>query len=220
MNKLTHSELLARQENSTASRLPFCILLNNIRSLYNVGSIFRTADGAGLEKIWISGVTGFPPDNKIAKTALGAEKSVPWEYVKDARSCLQKLKSEGYQIVMLEQAASSVAYQHFQPKRPFCLVLGNEIGGVDSDLSDLADAVIEIGMVGLKISLNVAVAFGIVAYHYRNLLSKSEARNPPPPFSAHERNSANSGEAGSRPKAGKFETNSKALNSNDRNNAF
>ncbi len=143
-----------------------------------MGSIFRTADGAGLEKVWISGVTGFPPDNKISKTALGAEKSVPWEYVKDARPCLMQLKNQGYQIVMLEQAKQSVPYQDFEPKTPFCLVLGNEIGGVDSGLADLADAVIEIGMAGLKISLNVAVAFGVVAYHYRNGLNKSEARNP------------------------------------------
>ncbi len=179
MKKLSHQELLARQKNQDSERLPFCVILNHVRSLYNVGSIFRTADGVGIEKIWLCGITGFPPDTQISKTALGAEKSVPWEYVKEARECVLKLKDQGYQIVMLEQAQTSISYVDFEPSTPLCLVLGNEIGGVDEELMKLCDAVIEIPMSGLKISLNVAVAFGIVAYHYRNYLLKNSKTQAP-----------------------------------------
>ena len=164
MRKLSHQELLSRQE-SAHSRFPICAVLNNIRSLYNVGSIFRTADGAGLEKLWLCGITGIPPSNQISKTALGAEKSVPWEYGATARQCIERLKSEGWQIVLLEQTPQSIPYAEFQIREKVCLVVGNEISGVADDLLPLCDQAIEIPMSGLKISLNVTVAFGIAAYH-------------------------------------------------------
>ena len=148
------------------------MVLNNIRSLYNVGSIFRTADGAGLEKIWLCGVTGIPPDTKISKTALGAEKNVPWEYARSAAECLKALKQKGYEIILLEQTRQSRAYQKFKPRGPLCLVLGNEIGGVGDELLPFCDQAIEIEMSGLKNSLNVTVAFGIAAYHIRHELKK------------------------------------------------
>lgn len=171
MRKMTHEELAVRQEDAGQSpKLPFTAVLNNIRSLYNVGSIFRTADGAGVEKLWLCGVTGIPPSNKISKTALGAEKSVPWAFSKDAVSCVRQLKEEGYQIVLLEQTLSSVPYQEFIPEGKVALVVGNEVEGVSEELLSLCDAAIEIDMAGLKISLNVTVAFGIVAYHIRNQL--------------------------------------------------
>ncbi|MSR77542.1 MAG: TrmH family RNA methyltransferase [Candidatus Omnitrophica bacterium] len=177
MQKLTHPELLARQRILSKERLPFCVLLNNIRSLYNVGSIFRTADGVGIEKLWLCGITGFPPAGGISKTALGAENAVPWEYVQSAGDCIRRLKEQGYQIVMLEQAHQSVPYQDFQPETPVCLVLGNEIQGVGEDLLPLCDAAIEIEMNGeIKNSLNVSVAFGVAAYHYRNIMI-SKIRN-------------------------------------------
>lgn len=169
MRKLNHSELVARQNGRPKeARLPLTVLLNNIRSLYNVGSIFRTADGIGAEKIWLCGITGFPPDARISKTALGAEQTVPWQYDRDARSVLRGLKTRGYQIVLLEQLAESVPYQHYKPVEPVCLVVGNEISGVDDELISLCDRTLEIEMVGLKNSLNVAVAFGIAGYHIRN----------------------------------------------------
>jgi len=173
MRKLTHEEVVGRQrEKLKRPRLPFVVVLNNIRSLYNVGSIFRTSDGAGVGKIWICGITGSPPNHQIAKTALGAEATVPWEYRQDACSVLRELKAKNYQIVMLEQAQESRSYETFEPGSPVCLVLGNEVEGVSQDILSLCDTSIEIDMAGVKNSLNVAVAFGIIAYHFRRCLKK------------------------------------------------
>jgi len=177
VRKLSHPELLARQETRQKEpRLPFCVVLNDIRSLYNVGAIFRTADGAGVEKLWICGITAHPPDTQISKTALGAEKEVPWEYRRDAREVLRELKILGYQIVFLEQLAESIPYQDFRPSGPVCLVLGNEVSGVSEELIALCDKTLEIEMAGRKNSLNVAVAFGVVAFHFRNHLSAGATR--------------------------------------------
>lgn len=171
MRKLTHEEIVARQgQKFQEPRLPFSLILNNIRSLYNVGSIFRTADGAGVEKIWLCGITGRPPNARITKTALGAEEHVAWEYRDDPQTVIAELKKRGYQIVLLEQAAGSCLYEHFTPTPPVCLVIGNEIDGVSQHIIHLCDAAIEIEMAGLKNSLNVSVAFGIVAYHFRKSL--------------------------------------------------
>ncbi len=168
MRKLTHQELLARQRETLQNRrMPFCVVLNNIRSLYNVGSIFRSSDGAGVGKIWLCGITGHPPNKQIAKTALGAQNSVPWEYRDDAVELIRELKTEGYSAVLLEQTEKSCLYQNFKPEGPVCLVIGHEVEGVSDELVSLADAAIEIEMAGLKNSLNVAVAFGIAAYHLR-----------------------------------------------------
>lgn len=172
--KLTHEELQTRQVDlSKQPKLPFSIVLNNIRSLYNVGSIFRTADGAGIEKIWICGITGIPPDTQISKTALGAEKVVPWEYVRDIKTCVHNLKKLGYEIIILEQIQGAQCYQNYRPSnRPVCLIIGNETQGVDPELLNMCDVPLEIEMAGLKNSLNVTVAFGIVAYHIRNQLKR------------------------------------------------
>lgn len=173
MRKLTHPELLDRQHlRQKEPRLPFCVLLNDLRSLYNVGSIFRTADGAGVEKVWICGITGHPPDPQISKTALGAEKEVSWEYRRDALGTLRELKTRGYEIVLLEQLAESIPYQDFEPRGPVCLVLGSETAGVSEGLVTLCDKTLEIEMAGLKNSLNVSVAFGVAAFHIGNGLRK------------------------------------------------
>ncbi len=170
MRKLTHEELLARQLAKDEERLPFHVLLNDIRSLHNVGSIFRTCDGAGVAKLWICGITGFPPDSKITKTALGAEKVVPWEYRRDPEALARELKAQGFQLVLLEQMENSLAYDVFEVQSPVCLVLGNETGGVSDGLAALCDAAVEIEMAGAKNSLNVTVAFGIAAYRFRQVL--------------------------------------------------
>ncbi|MCK4882916.1 MAG: RNA methyltransferase [Candidatus Omnitrophica bacterium] len=171
MRKLTHEEVVNRQKEKLQElRLPFVVVLNNIRSLYNVGAIFRTSDGAGVGKIWICGITGHPPNNMIAKTALDAQDHVPWEYREDIHVLLQELKEQGYQIVMLEQTEESCPHQDFKPQAPVCLVLGNEIEGVGQDISSYCDAAVEIEMAGIKNSLNVAVAFGIIAYYFRGCL--------------------------------------------------
>ncbi|MGE0268957.1 MAG: RNA methyltransferase [Candidatus Omnitrophota bacterium] len=171
MRKITHQENVDRQEKkSKQPKLPFTIILNNIRSLHNVGSIFRTCDGAGVEKIWICGITGFPPSNQIAKTALGAEDEVAWEYGADIISVIRQLRKKDYQIVVLEQTEQSVYHHVFKPKKPVCLIVGNEVEGVQQEVANLGDCSIEIEMAGIKNSLNVAVAFGVVAYHIRNQL--------------------------------------------------
>ena len=175
MRKLTHEEIVKRQvEKLSERRLPFCVVLNNIRSLHNVGAIFRTADGVGIEKIWLCGITGYPPQSGIAKTALGAENHVPWEYRSNILEVLGDLKKLNYQIALLEQTHKSVAHDEFEPKFPVCLVIGNEISGVADDLVNLCDCAVEIEMSGIKNSLNVAVAFGVMAYHIRSRLKNQK----------------------------------------------
>ena len=171
IRKLSQEEIVSRQvEKAKNPRLPLCVVLNNIRSLHNVGTIFRTADGAGVEKIWLCGITGYPPQSGIAKTALGAEEHVPWEYREDILGLLKELKVKGYQIVLLEQMQGSVSHEVFKAKSPVCLVIGNEVDGVTDSLQNLSDAAIEIEMDGIKNSLNVAVAFGIAVYQLRGQL--------------------------------------------------
>lgn len=176
MRKLTHNEIVQRQCTKAAEpRLPLCVVVNDIRSLHNVGSIFRTCDGLGVEKLWLCGITGYPPQSEISKTALGAEQRVCWEYQKDIISVLKKLKQQHYQIVLLEQTDQGVPYQQFRPQSPACLVIGNEIDGIEDKVLPFADAAVEIEMRGIKNSLNAAVAFGVVAYHFRNCLAKLPA---------------------------------------------
>jgi 23S rRNA (guanosine2251-2'-O)-methyltransferase len=171
MRKLVHEEIVHRQaKKSQAARLPFCVVLNNIRSLYNVGSIFRTADGIGIEKLWLCGITGYPPQSGISKTALGAEENVPWEYRKEILPLLGEIKKKGYQIVLLEQIKGSLAHDEFVPHAPVCLVIGNEIAGVSDELTSMCDVAVEIDMAGIKNSLNVSVAFGIIGYQLRSRL--------------------------------------------------
>lgn len=173
MEKMTHREIVSRQgKKQKEERLPFCVVLNNIRSLYNVGSIFRTADGAGVAKLWLCGITGCPPNNMITKTALGAENVLPWEHREDAQALIRELKDQGYTIIFLEQIKGSIPYQNFQPNGKSCLILGNEISGVSEDLLRMCDIALEIEMRGLKNSLNVSVAFGIAAYHIATHLKK------------------------------------------------
>lgn len=139
-------------------------LVENVRSRYNVGAIFRTADGAGVSKIFLSGITGCPPHREIRKVALGADESVPWEYVPDAVPFLKKLKREGVQIVVLEATDASVSYRDANYRFPLCLVVGHEYSGVSRESIALADRLIQIPMRGEKVSLNVSVAFGVAVY--------------------------------------------------------
>jgi len=173
IRKLTHEEIVTRQvKRADHPKLPLCVVLNNIRSLHNVGTIFRTADGAGVEKIWLCGITGYPPQGGIAKTALGAQDHVLWEYREDILGLIKELKNKGYQIVLLEQMQGSFLHDAFKPKSPVCLVVGNEVDGISEELQSLSDAAIEIEMDGIKNSLNVAVAFGIAVFQLRGQLRK------------------------------------------------
>ena len=142
----------------------FVLILPNIRSGHNVGAIFRTADGAGVDKLYITGYTPCPPHTQIDKVSLGAEKWMPWEYSKQAGSLLKKLKKMGYNIVALEQTKTSQNIFDWQPKFPIALVLGNEKTGVSKSLLKYCDESVEIPMAGKKNSLNVSVAAGIAMY--------------------------------------------------------
>jgi tRNA G18 (ribose-2'-O)-methylase SpoU len=166
MKKLTHAEILKQrksvEEMQKSDKFPFVVLLNNIRSMHNVGSIFRTSDAAFIEKIYITGYTATPPREEIEKTALGATETVDWEYFKNPLDAIKKLKKENYSILALEQSKSSLNFYDFElPKQKICLILGNEVFGTDQELLNLADAHIEIPMFGMKHSLNVSVAYGI-----------------------------------------------------------
>jgi 23S rRNA (guanosine2251-2'-O)-methyltransferase len=145
------------------------VLLDNVRSLYNTGSILRTADAAGVERVVLRGITPRPDQGTrqrraIAKTALGAEDSVSWEYQADAGSALRALAADGYQLVAVETAPDAVNVFEWTPTWPVCLVFGHEKDGVSSDLAPHVDTVIRIPMLGQKRSLNVATAAGVVLY--------------------------------------------------------
>ena len=140
------------------------VILDNIRSRENVGSIFRTADAAGVTKIYLCGTTPCPPHDKISKTALGAETYVPWEYYKQTWRLLHDLKTRNVQLVALEQTKDSVDIFNFKPKFPMALVLGNEVQGISYKILKYCDKKISIPMYGKKESLNVSVAVGVALY--------------------------------------------------------
>lgn len=143
----------------------FSVLAANIRSAHNVGSIFRTADGAGVAKLYLGGYTPAPPNSKISKTALGAEKSVPWERIKQPGRFIDIMKKKGWQIVVLENnTKGAVDYRRFRPCFPLLLVLGNEVSGLPKSILKKTDRIVSIPMKGKKESLNVSVAFGVMAY--------------------------------------------------------
>ncbi|GAB4328723.1 MAG: RNA methyltransferase [Calditrichia bacterium] len=168
MRKLTFEEITERRiapdQIDQVERFPIIGLLDNIRSLHNVGSIFRTSDGVRLQKLILSGITGAPPRKEIDKTALGAVETVPWEYHPDPVQAVRKLKAEGNQIVVLEHTSKSKSYRDVQFQFPCCLVVGNEVWGVQDEIVKEADLAIEIPMFGSKQSLNVTIAYGIVIY--------------------------------------------------------
>jgi 23S rRNA (guanosine2251-2'-O)-methyltransferase len=142
----------------------FIVVLPNIRSAHNVGAMLRTADGAGVDKVYITGYSPTPEHPKVAKVSLGAEHFVPWEYCRQTLRLIKKLKSAGYQIIALEQTKKSVSIYEYQPRFPLALILGNEKTGVTKNILDLCDFVIDIPMRGQKNSLNVSVAGGIALY--------------------------------------------------------
>ena len=174
MKKLSHEEISKNRSTPetlhTVKKLPVYVLLNSIRSSYNVGSIFRTSDGAMIEKLYLCGYTPHPPKKEVLKTALGSQDSVSWEYVKDPKEVILKLKSQGIKICALELTDESFPYYKVNKNDfPLCLLIGNEITGVSQDLLDLCDFSIEIPQYGIKQSLNVAVAYGIAIFDLRRI---------------------------------------------------
>ena len=145
-------------------KLPFYVICDNIRSLENIGSIFRTADALRINKIFLCGICGRPPRQKISKTALGAENWVEWEHYSSVWRVVEKLKKEKVFVAVLERTKNSLTCSKFKPKFPLALVIGNEVKGVSPSILKRADKVISLPMFGRKESLNVAVAFGIAGY--------------------------------------------------------
>jgi len=172
IRKLTYDEISADRQKpgsiNEAKGMPVYALLDNIRSSYNVGSMFRTSDGSMITKLFLTGFTSVPPQKDIMKTALGATESIPWEYHEDPVALIRKLKSEGIKIVALEQTDNGMPYYDIQKEQfPICLVVGNEISGVADPVIAEGDFAIDIPQFGVKQSLNVAVAYGIALFEMR-----------------------------------------------------
>lgn len=159
---------LSIEEFKRAPKLPVVVVLDNIRSGYNVGAIFRNADAFRIEKIVLTGITPRPPYREILKTALGATMSVDWEYVKTPVEAVQSLKESGYTILCLEQTDASVPMHKFQPEenKKYAIIVGSEVSGISEDVIELGDLFIEIPQFGTKHSLNVAVATGIILWEF------------------------------------------------------
>ena len=173
MRKLTMAELnrLPVADFKATPKSPVVLVLDNVRSLHNVGAVFRTADAFAIEKIYLCGVTGQPPHREITKTALGSTESVAWEYLATTLEAAQQLRAAGYQLVAVEQTTGSVLLPQFWPAagRPLALVLGNEVLGVEDEVLALCEMAVEIPQLGTKHSLNVGVAAGVVLW---DVLSK------------------------------------------------
>ena len=168
MRKLENRELprLDVQSFKAHPKKPLVLILDDVRSLNNVGSAFRTADAFLLEKIYLCGITGKPPHREINKTALGATDSVDWEYAKDVSDLVKKLRQKGYKIVLVEQADGSEMLMDFSPdpENKYALVFGNEVNGVNESLLSLAQHCLEIPQYGTKHSLNISVSAGVVIW--------------------------------------------------------
>lgn len=168
MRKLANSELDRKSvdEFKTSEKTPIIVILDDVRSLHNIGSVFRTCDAFLVEKVYLCGITATPPNKEIHKTALGATETVAWEYVKDVVEVVTRLKEEGVSVQAIEQVENSVMLNDFQIEadKKYALVFGNEVKGVSQGVVDLSDGVIEIPQIGTKHSLNIAVSAGIVVW--------------------------------------------------------
>ena len=156
-------------------RLPISILVENVRSVHNVGSIFRSADGFGAEKIYLTGYTAFPPRKDLHKTALGAEDAVPWEYDENPIKMARLIKKTGISLVLIEQTHGSKSIYDMSVDFPICFIVGNEVSGVSEELSREADYHVELPMRGIKQSLNVSVAVGVVGYEFSRYYLKKKS---------------------------------------------
>ena len=154
------------QEVEFIPRVPISILVENVRSVHNVGSIFRSADGFGAEKIYLTGYTAYPPRKDLHKTALGAEDAVPWQYYENPVEAVKMIKKQGISLVLIEQTKESESIYKIEWEFPLCFIIGNEVSGVSEELSELTDIHVELPMRGIKQSLNVSVATGVVGYEF------------------------------------------------------
>ncbi|MCX2574347.1 RNA methyltransferase [Pedobacter sandarakinus] len=170
MRKLKLDELnrLDVEEFKAQDKLPVVAVLDNVRSMHNVGSIFRTADGFALEQVILCGITAQPPHREIEKTALGATQSVAWSHYADTLSAIESLRAEGYEIIAIEQAENSTMLNTFTPdqNKKYALIFGNEVDGVSDDVMHTIDACIEIPQFGTKHSFNIVISAGIVFWDF------------------------------------------------------
>ncbi len=170
MRKITNEELqrVSVTEIKKLAKLPVVIVADNLRSLNNIGSLFRTADAFIIEKIYLCGICATPPNREIHKTALGAELTVEWEYNKETIDVVKKLKSNGYTAVAIEQVEGAIPLNNFTPEmdKKYAIILGNEVNGVQQEVIDICDVGIEIPQSGTKHSLNVSVAAGVVLWSF------------------------------------------------------
>ena len=170
MRKLKLDELgrVSAEEYKVIDKHPIVVVLDNVRSLHNVGAVFRTSDAFLIDKIYLCGITATPPHKEIHKTAIGAENSVDWEYVKDSNELIKKLKEDDYQIVTIEQTEGSVLLNEFEvdQSKKYAIVMGNEVDGVQQSIIDECDTCIEIPQSGTKHSLNVSVCTGIILWKW------------------------------------------------------
>ena len=164
MDRVPFSATAAGTQYDEIRRLPVSLLLDNVRSLYNVGAFFRTADAAGVEKLYLCGITGRPPKRAIAKTALGAEETVAWEHAWDPVPVVRSLAAAGWQTAAVETTTHAVDLYDWTPGFPVCIVFGHEVEGIRPEVSALCDTHVRIPMLGRKHSLNVATAGGVVIY--------------------------------------------------------
>ena len=165
-------ERLTVEEFREAEKLPLIVVLDDVRSMHNVGSVFRTADTFRVEKVYLCGITSTPPMAEIHKTALGAEESVSWRYFSTAQEAVQQLKSDGYTVYSVEQVEHSTKLHRFQAESglEFAIVFGNEVKGVHQEVVDASDGCLEIPQLGTKHSMNVSVTAGIVIYKFAEQL--------------------------------------------------
>jgi 23S rRNA (guanosine2251-2'-O)-methyltransferase len=174
MRKLLNEELNRKSvdEFKSSSKTPIVIVLDNVRSLHNVGSVFRTADAFLIEAIYLCGITGTPPNKDIQKTALGSTDTVAWKHFKTTTEAIQELKLRKYPVYSIEQAESAVMLNQFTPdsKNGLAVVFGNEVKGVQQEVIDMSNAVIEIPQIGTKHSLNISVSVGVVVWDLYNKL--------------------------------------------------
>jgi tRNA G18 (ribose-2'-O)-methylase SpoU len=173
MKKLKNIELNRKNisEFKSAEKLPFVVVLDNIRSLNNIGSVFRTSDAFLINHIYLCGITACPPNKEIHKTALGATDSVDWSYTESTKETIEKLKQEGYHIVSIEQVENSVSLTDFKikPNHKYAFIFGHEVKGVQQKIVDLSDTCVEIPQYGTKHSLNISVSAGVVLWEmFRN----------------------------------------------------
>ncbi len=170
MRKLLNRELGRKSVDQfrNSEKSPFVIVLDNVRSMSNVGSVFRSADAFLAERICLCGITGVPPHPEIRKTALGATESVAWKYYKKTAEAIMELKSEGYRIIGIEQTEGAIRLNDFLPEKDikYALVFGHEVNGVDQEIINICDHVVEIPQFGTKHSLNIAVSAGIVLWEF------------------------------------------------------